>query len=732
MPAAGVLPSGALWVLMAVRPFWPDALEIDLHAAADAPGPERLRAIEMIAAKAGDAAMPILRPLLADPDPGVRLYATRSLIRAGESAGAEAAAARIIAPGAPPFDRQLGLELLREAVTLPASARTVAERALHDAEPGVRAAAIEVLRRHGAGAALPAILAAFDDDNREVRLRAVRLVAASRDPRAAAALLGALDDGDRQVRIEAVRGLAGHPRALPALVRVAEGVAGEPGPADELRAAAVDSLGALKAEGAVSLLSDLARRRPADELARHALLALGQIATPEAIATLVSLAGTPPVLDETRLALRSAGGAAVPALLRAIERGREAPTGAAISVELLGAIGDRRATAPLASAVDRRPELAPLAIVALRTLGDPAAVPALVRAAESPSVELRRRAVGALLALRDPRGVAVVARGLDDPDPQVRADAVRLAAALAVRAVLPSLGARLADPDPTVRVAAAGALTTLGAAGTTGAALAKDVLAGLKRPDAPVRDDDEWWTVGGALARLVGTREAPLLDAAAQTAAGPRRIAIARALAAVHERTPITDGAVTARLLEAVREKGTVARAAADALANARLRDDRALRIAFNAASPQLRARLCPAVAATARGGDWLAALIVAGDEPVSVRAAAAWAARGLPDARDALRAAATGAADDPIAANARAALAVEQHGDKTAWADLRLQLPDGMPWNDRWLTVSGTNGLTVWIATDDAGTVHLGGLPEGALAVQAVDPGRFALASLR
>src|SRR3954454_6810706 len=160
MPAAGVLPSGALWVLMAVRPFWPDALEIDLHAAADAPGPERLRAIEMIAAKAGDAAMPILRPLLADPDPGVRLYATRSLIRAGESAGAEAAAARIIAPGAPPFDRQLGLELLREAVTLPASARTVAERALHDAEPGVRPAAIEVLRRHGAGADLPSILAA--------------------------------------------------------------------------------------------------------------------------------------------------------------------------------------------------------------------------------------------------------------------------------------------------------------------------------------------------------------------------------------------------------------------------------------------------------------------------------------------------------------------------------------------------------------------------------------------
>ena len=141
-------------------------------------------------------ATPILRPLLNDPDPGVRLYATRSLIRAGDPAGAEAAAARIVAPGAPTIDRQLGLELLREAAALPPAVRTLSERALRDADPSVRVAAIEVLRRHGAGTAMPAILAAFDDDNREVRLRAVRLVASSREQRAAAALLGALDDGD--------------------------------------------------------------------------------------------------------------------------------------------------------------------------------------------------------------------------------------------------------------------------------------------------------------------------------------------------------------------------------------------------------------------------------------------------------------------------------------------------------------------------------------------------------
>ena len=285
-------------------------------------------------------------------------------------------------------------------------------------------------------------------------------------------------------------------------------------------------------------------------------------------------------------------------------------------------------------------------------------MPALVRAAESPTVELRRRALDALLALRDPRGVAVVERGLGDPDSQVRTLAARLAAVLVMRAAVPALGARLADVEPAVRLTAAAALTTLGGPSTTAVTVAKDILAGLNRPDAPVRDDDEWWAIGGALARLVTTTEAPLLETAAKTATGPRRIAVARALAAVHERTPIADGTVTARLLEAVREKGAVARAAADALANARLRDDGALRIAFNAAAPELRARLCAAVAATPRGGAWLAALIAARDEPVSVRAAAAWAARGLADAQDALRAAAAGAAGDPIAANARAALA--------------------------------------------------------------------------
>ncbi len=739
MPAAWTL---VTWLLVVPSgPFWPDALATDARFVAEAPAPERLRALELLSSRAGDAATPLLRALLADPDPGVRLYATRWMIRAGDPAGPEAAAARIVAPGAPSLDRQLGLELLRDSPVLPPAGRALAERALHDADPGVRAAAVDVFRRHGAGAALPAILASFDDDNREVRLRAVRVVAASRDPRVALSLLGSIDDGDRQVRLEAVRALAGHPRALPALLRLVQGGnPGDVGGGDDLRTTAIDSLGALRADGAVPALAELARRRPQDELARHAQLALGQVATPAAVAALVALAGTPWVADEVRQGLRRAGAPAVPALLRTLEQGT--PTGAGVAVSVLGELGDRRATLPLAAVVGRRAELAPLAITALRALADPAAVPVLVRAAESPVLELRRRAVDALLALRDPRAQAVVQQGLVDPDGQVRTLSARLAVVLDDGAAVPALALRLSDADPSVRLAAAEALSALA---VPSSATVAAMLAALAHPQAPARDDNEWSAVGTALARLITTGDAPRLATAAATATGPQRIAIARALAAAHERTPLEDRTVIARLVAALGDGGAVALAAADALATARIPDGDvgALARAFVAGPPELRARLCPALAGTSRGGPWLAALVTARDEAVSVRAAAAWAARALPATRDALRAVSAGpddadgglgdpggGPDDPggtIAANARAALAVRDRRTATTWTEVRLRAPDGTPWAARWVAVTPARGGAVWALTDSTGVARLGGLPEGPLTLRTAEPAKLA-----
>jgi HEAT repeat protein len=720
-----------LVALLLAAPFWPDAVALDAREVADAPGPERLRALELIAAEAGDRATPLLRSLLADPDPGVRLYATRRMIRAGDPAGADAAAARIIAPGAPSIDRQLGLELLRDAPTLPPAGRRLAERALHDGDAGVRAAALDLFRRHGPGDAVPAILATFDDDNREVRLRAVRIIAASRDPRAGLSLLGAIDDSDRQVRVEAARALGSYPRALPALLRLAQGTnpGDRVGGNDELRAAAIDALADLRADAAVPLLGELARRRVPDELARHAQLALGQIATPAAIAALVALTATPPVADETRQALRRAGPTAVPALSQALDQGT--PTAAAIAAALLGEIGDRRATPSLIATAARRPDLTPVVIASLRLLRDPTAVPLLVRAAESPMPELRRRALEALLALGDPRAVAVVDRGLGDPDAPVRALSARLAAAHDVQTAVPTLATRIFDPDREVRDAAADAVAALA---MPSPAIATAFLGSLGRPGAAARDDEEWATVGAALARLIDPREPAALDAAAATATGPSRIAIDRALAAAHERRPLEDRAVVARLVASLEEGGAVARAAADALATARTseRDVPALARAYAGAPAELRARLCPAIAGAAGGGAWLAAVMAAPDEAVPVRAAAAWAARGLDEAGAALRAAAAApeAPDDPaaaIGANARAALAAPGRDGATAWSEVRLHAPDGTPAAARWLAVRAANGLVVWTQTDAAGVARVHGLPEGALELHLPAAGRLA-----
>src|SRR5204862_7868813 len=81
------------------------------------------------------------------------------------------------------------------------------------------------------------------------------------------------------------------------------------------------------------------------------------------------------------------------------------PVIAMVAATTIGEIGDRHATAPLAAALERHPELAPVALDALARIGDPAAVPTLARSAESNDLETRRRAYAALLALRDARAI---------------------------------------------------------------------------------------------------------------------------------------------------------------------------------------------------------------------------------------------------------------------------------------------------------------------------------------
>ena len=396
---------------------------------------------------------------------------------------------------------------------------------------------------------------------------------------------------------------------------------------------------------------------------------------------------------------------------------------------MLGDIGDRRATAALIAAAERRPDLAPAALEAIARLADPSAVPKLVRAAESADLETRRRAYAALLAIGDERATAVIDRGFADPDAYIRTLTARLAALLAAPNVTPVLAALLADPDRDVRRAAAKTLAIAGRPTTTHAgARSPDVIAlmldALTKHGTPERGADEWRHIADAFERLVDARDAGRVAAAWRAAHGPLRIALVRAVAAAHAGRPSDAAGLIPDLLAAIDGGGANARAAADALAVLHVPDDArpTLARAFAGADTATRARLCPAIAQTAGGGAWLASLVQARAEPPEIRAAAAWSARGNNDASEALAAAA--AADDgPVGANARAALAVGSAAREGAWTAARLAATDGSDVVGRWLTVTAAGGFVVWAKTDAEGAIRVHGLPAGAAVLRAPEP---------
>ena len=433
------------------------------------------------------------------------------------------------------------------------------------------------------------------------------------------------------------------PRAIPALVRIASEQTTDFRMA-ELRTAAVDALGSPVMGGGAALttLVRLSRHRPVDELARHADLALGEVATPAAVAALVAALGAPPVPEEAKLGLLHAGRAAVEALAGEVARG--APSSAALAAALLGGIGDRSATDTLTRAI-AAPEggaaVVRVAIEALEGLNDPAAVPALAHAAEAPQADVRLQAFAALLALADPRSVAVLDAGLADRDPRVRASAAQLAGRLAARGAAPALAERLGDDDSAVRSAAARALARTG-----GAPLARMLvaLAANGTTTRAARDSAELEAIGDALEANVTAADGPRLDEAFLAAAPGLQGPLARGLAVAHATEPLVyNRAVVDRAMSLLAAGGATALAAADLLATARLSDGQvaALARAFAEAESPVRARLCAAIARTPRGGGWLASLIASSSEPLQVRAAAAWCARGLADARSALELAA-------------------------------------------------------------------------------------------
>ena len=729
---------------------WPGASLVDAQELTSLDHAQRQRAAERLSARgAPDASARVgLIALLDDPAPSVRVTAGRILARQGAPEAIESATRWTIS--ATPANRRLGLDVLRECPgPLPPPALRAVERSLTDADASVRLLAIDALsRQKDLTISLLPIAAASEDDNREVRLRAIRLLAAARDRRGVVPLLARLSDVDRQARVESINALAaiGDVRVAPALKRQLND------PADDVRIAAALALGKLKIADAVPAIAALARRRSADEVARQAALALGEIGTADAIDALVDRLREPPLVEEVSAGLHRAGELAIPALLAEAARGTVSSS--TVAATLLGHLragtmgSDGRVTAVLCELVDRRASASRPAMAALGEIRDPGALPALLAATADPLAENRRAAYQALIAIGDDRALTSLDRGLHDPDAPVRVLALRLGASLAATpspsasAALAGVAARLGDPDPAVSRQAAAALVWLGRRlpGTV-----PPLLALLGRAPADL-------AIGDARELRATPADDPRLLAAALRLPGEGQRAIARAVAAAHATQPLPDGPLVELLLQLLAQDGATAEAAADALAHAQepRRHQTAILRAFAAAEPDVRPRLCAALAVLGgvAGHELLAGLLADPTARPDLRAAAILALTGPstsappnhPGARDpgstaALRTRleqATASAEPAVASNARAALWSWSAPARSSpppgapgswmgssvgfsvgsWINLRLVAPDGSPLAHEWLSVTAGNGVVVWTKSGLDGVAHLSGLP--------------------
>jgi hypothetical protein len=676
---------------------------------------QRLRAVLEVARAEPVRAAALLVPALRDRDPNVRLAAARLLARRGSREATRAATAWL--GDASPRERLLGLLVLRDAAELPDEARRAVERALRNGDVTTRLQGLELLAARPAASSFGAVVAQLEDELAEIRLRALRALAAMGDARASLAVTRRLADADRGVRLEAATtlGALGDRRAVPALLRQLQ-----PGEAaSDPHTAAVDALGRLGEPAALPVLARLAGRSPRDDLARHAALALGALGTPAAVEALLAIAREPPGPDDVRLALERAGAPAVPRLCEEVATG--SPTSARLAVEALGRLADRRATGALVAIIERGTGPTVAALEALARLADPAAVPALVRVAmDGPAPELRGLALEALQATGGAGALVALPRALADVDATVRARAARLAGTLGEAGLAAGTATRLRDPDVDVRRETARALARLP---SLAAEMTSPVVEALSRAAATTPDLATLDALGAVLERAVRASDGPALARTYLAApSGEARAAMARGLAAAFAEAPLVDETVIAALLRDAGEGGDPALAAAEALGSARLsrEDQKKLVVLYARAEDIVRARLASALASFAEGADMLASGLGDAGAAPSVRAASAWALAGHAGAREALRLAAS-APEQPIAANARAALAAA-HEDvrrRARWSAVALTSADGGSAAGLWVTVTAGDGAPVWALTDSHGRARVAALPEGNLSVR-------------
>ena len=408
------------------------------------------------------------------------------------------------------------------------------------------------------------------------------------------------------------------------------------------------------------------------------------------------------------------------------EVARGTPSSAALAAALLGEIGDRRATDALTRAI-AAPEggaaVVRVAIEALERLSDPAAVPALARAAEAPQADVRLQAFAALLALADPRSVAVLDGGLADRDPRVRASAARAGRPARRPRCRPGAGrsARRRRFRGAVRGRSRAGPHRRRAAGPDAGRPSPRTATTTR--GAP-RDSAELEAIGDALEANVTRRRRPasrrsIPGGRARPARTPRararRRARDRAARQQQRRRRPRDRAPRRRA-----ERPPWRRPISSATARLSDGEVAALARAFADAEPAVRGRLCAAIARTPRGGGWLASL-----DRVPVRAVAGAGRRGLVRARARRRtlgARGRGARPRRTAGGQRARRAGRRRAEGArAAARSGCARPTVRRSSGRWVTLEG-GGVAVAAMTDETGLARVDGLSAAATAAWHAD----------
>jgi HEAT repeat protein len=392
---------------------------------------------------------------------------------------------------------------------------------LEDPDENVRFHAIEALGRIGAAESVDSLAKIAASDNFFLAFAAIDALSKTDDARVAPLMVSLLDQ--ELLRPAAVATLAaiGDEDCVPALARALNHPDSDAGPLANALVGVFrryeDNLGAgsFIIESARDALTDAGRerlieainRRDADRVA--AVTVLGWLGR-DALGPLVALVGEDEFHAPVGSSLLAIGADAVAPLIEKLQAASSAARIAA--ADLLGRLGDRRATSSLLEALeDSEADVAAAAAAALGGLGDPAALDGLIGVFGHPSATVRRATIAAVNAIGANATAARIRIATGDADPRVRESAIRVAGYFGFEDSVPAIVAALADPVEDVRRAAIEQLPVLDhvdAAGKLVAAVSgetprnraaaahalrqiDDPRAGVALGDA-LRDSDPW------------------------------------------------------------------------------------------------------------------------------------------------------------------------------------------------------------------------------------------------